>query len=183
MLVNGVRFQTEHYPSMSDPKEQLALLSRLARGPVNCGGHEKTIARQFVTAGLARKIPDGALRGHHEITPRGRTYIVASAASRRRDRKASTDGRRKAGFATISSYRAAVATVADMQAAGWDVISKCGTCSHSEAVDLDQLAWSRGAATVLWGHHEPCSCAGCRGEMEIFGRPPAGGGYQALTAD
>jgi hypothetical protein len=168
--------------AMSEVNERLAMLRQLARGPLRFDGRNKVLAKKLADAGLAHKIPDGALRGHHEITPQGRAYIVASAAAQRRRLEASAEARRQTGFAAIGASRPTIETAADMLATRWDVISRCESCSFSTAVDLDQLIWSKGSAIVLWDRREPYPCAGCHGEMRFLGRVPAGGGIQALTA-
>jgi len=164
--------------AMVVPSERLKLLRKLARGPLKLAGPEKAMAKEFITASLVRKIAIAAQRGLYEITPQGRNCIVTSAAARRLERRAPP--RAETGLDLITRFRATIETVADMQAACWEVISRCDSCTLSVSVDLDQLSWSKGAATVLWDRREPCPCPGCHGERRFLGRSPGGGGYQAL---
>jgi hypothetical protein len=92
-------------------------------------------------------------------------------------------GRRNADRVSISFWRASVATVADMQRHGWEVISKCTTCGLMMPVDLDLIAWRSGAKTVLWNRKARCRRIGCQGWVEFQARPPGVGFYQALLAD
>ena len=92
-------------------------------------------------------------------------------------------GRKNIERVHISHFRLRVATVADMQAAEWQVISKCGTCGLMMTVDLDLIAWRTGPKTVLWNRRARCNRIGCQGWVEFQARFPGRGVYSTLTAN
>jgi hypothetical protein len=92
-------------------------------------------------------------------------------------------GRRNVDRVPINHYRAAAATVADMQRLGWEVVSKCAACGLMMPVDLDLIALRSGAKTVLWNRKARCRRLGCEGFVEFQAKQPGGGYYQALRAD
>ena len=91
-------------------------------------------------------------------------------------------GRRNIDRIHISAFRAAVATVSDMQRAGWEVISRCQVCGLMMPVDLDLVAWRVGAATVLWNRKARCRRLGCQGHVEFQAKMPGTALYQTLAA-
>ena len=83
----------------------------------------------------------------------------------------------------IAEWRRAVEAVADMQAKGWDVVTRCQACGLMMAVDLDLIAWRSGAKTSLWNRKARCRRIGCQGWVEFQGRPPGVRVYATLAAD
>jgi hypothetical protein len=92
-------------------------------------------------------------------------------------------GRKNIDRVHISEFRNRVATVADMQAQWWDVISKCRVCGLMMAVDLALIVRTTGPKTILWNRLARCKRIGCQGHVEFQARAPGGGVYATLAAD
>ena len=71
-------------------------------------------------------------------------------------------GRKNIERVHISEFRNRVATVADMQAQRWDVISKCRVCGLMMAVDLALIVRTTGPETILWNRLARCSASAVR---------------------
>lgn len=69
--------------------------------------------------------------------------------------------------------RARCETVADMDAQGWDVISKCLTCGLMMQVDLKLIAKVSGPRTTLWNRRQGCRRLGCIGMVQFLARIPS----------
>ena len=100
----------------------------------------------------------------------------------RRRLHASDVGAKSRDRIPISEWRRGHETVARMQAAGWQVISKCRACSLVMDVDLDLIVWRSGAAISLWNRAPRCRRLGCQGHVEFQAKIPAVGFYSALIA-
>ncbi len=82
----------------------------------------------------------------------------------------------------MAEWRRKAETVADMQAQGWDVITKCQACGLAMTVNLDLVGWVAGPRTVLWNRKARCRRIGCSGFVEFQGRPPRRQTYEPLRA-
>jgi hypothetical protein len=83
----------------------------------------------------------------------------------------------------LAYRRARCETVADMQAQGWDVLSKCRRCELTMQVDLDLIAWRRGAKTSLWNRTARCRRLHCTGVVDFMAKAPGMGWHEFLRAD
>jgi hypothetical protein len=83
----------------------------------------------------------------------------------------------------LSYRRRKCETVADMQAQGWDVISKCRTCGLAMQVNLDLIAWKSGAKTILWNRTAHCRRLHCTGVVDFLARAPGMGWHEELRSD
>jgi hypothetical protein len=92
-------------------------------------------------------------------------------------------GRKNIDRVDISHFRFRVATVGDMRAQRWDVISKCRACGLMMAVDLALIAKHSGPETILWNRLARCKRIGCQGYVEFQARFPGRGVYATLAAD
>jgi hypothetical protein len=92
-------------------------------------------------------------------------------------------GRKNIDRVHISHFRHRVATVADMQARRWDVISRCRVCGLMMTVDLPLIAKHSGPKTILWNRLARCKRIGCQGHVEFQARFPGRGVYATLAAD
>ena len=82
----------------------------------------------------------------------------------------------------MAEWRRKAETVADMQAQGWDVITRCQACGLAMTVNLDLVGWVSGPGTVLWNRKARCRRIGCSGFVEFQGRPPRRQTYEPLRA-
>ena len=90
-------------------------------------------------------------------------------------------GRKNIDRVHISEFRNRVATVADMQAQRWDVISKSRVCGLMMAVDLALIVRTTGPKTILWNRLARCKRIGCQGQVEFSG--PAAGRWRLRDPD
>lgn len=92
-------------------------------------------------------------------------------------------GHKNADPVPLSYPRVRCETVADMQAQGWDVISKCRKCELTMHVDLDLIAWRTGSKTSLWNRTARCRRLYCTGVVDFMAKAPGMAWHEVLRAD
>jgi len=92
-------------------------------------------------------------------------------------------GNRNPDRVPLSHRRSRCKTVADMLAQGWDVISECRTCGLMMQVDLDLIAWRKGAKTSLWNRKARCRRLHCEGVVDFKAKAPGMLWHEKLIAD
>ncbi len=92
-------------------------------------------------------------------------------------------GHRNPDRVSIAERRARCETVADMQAQGWDVVSKCRTCGLTMQVDLDVIAWRKGAKFSLWNRTARCRRLFCNGVVDFMAKARGMNWHEELRAD
>ena len=92
-------------------------------------------------------------------------------------------GQRNADRIPITMRRAQCETVADMAAAGWDVITACRACGLAMAVDLALVARVSGPKTTLWNRKARCRRIGCAGWVDFRAKAPGTHVHETLAAD
>jgi hypothetical protein len=92
-------------------------------------------------------------------------------------------GSRNPDRISIQARRRQGETVADMMAAGWDVISECRTCGLMMQTDLDLIAWRSGAKTSLWNRKARCRRLHCNGFVVFKAKAPGMAWHEELSAD
>jgi hypothetical protein len=143
------------------PPNQWIVLKRLARGPAVCTGGERPLARRLEALGLARRADGPAERLAYEITPAGRRYIALNGQASRAFVRGQAHAARGLG---PPAGPGRLGAIADLQADGRAVVSRCQACGAQAAVDLDLLSWRLGARTELWGRRAACAKTGCDGQ-------------------
>jgi hypothetical protein len=96
--------------------------------------------------------------------------------------RASKLGSRNPDRIRITMRRRKCETVAQMHAAGWDVISKCQACGLIMRVNLKLNAKVSGPSTSLWNRKERCRRLGCTGFVEFQVRASDVGWLETLSA-
>lgn len=91
-------------------------------------------------------------------------------------------GGRNADRVPIQIRRSKCETVGAVHEAGWDVLSKCGSCGLIMRVDLLVVARVSGSQTSLWNRKARCRRVGCAGWVEFQARAPAMTSHEALRA-
>jgi hypothetical protein len=83
----------------------------------------------------------------------------------------------------MAEWRRKIETVADMDAARWEVISQCGACRLMMVVNLITIARLSGAETSLWNRKERCRRIGCNGVVRFLAKVPGTRAHRPLEAD